>query len=131
LSNVEKNYVTLKIIRIIYPNEQKIKIPDKRNARNAASILYFSLIKGTFDVTIQRIQQKVMTDILFIVSHAKTFGPRIRTHVWKYFNQIVTLKSKQMALFERWITPNSLKYAIDRENHDDEDDDGSKTDESE
>lgn len=123
----ETNYISKRTIQY-YPC-------DRIGARNSAVIFYFSMMKGTLDITDQRIRQKIMTDVLFIVSHAKTFGPRIRTHTWKFFNTIVTLKKKQITLFERWITPYSLRYAVDRNddynnnNEDNDDDDnGSKTD---
>jgi len=53
--------------------------PDRGGARDAA--LAFSLVRGTLNLSSNQISQKVHTDVLFIVSHAKSFGPRLRTHV--------------------------------------------------
>lgn len=124
-----------------YISKRKIQFYqcDRIGARNSAVIFYFSVVKGTvtgtLDITDQRIRQKIMTDVLFIISHAKTFGPQIRTHIWKFFNTLVTLKKKQISLFERWITPYSLSYEVyrngDNNNNnvdDDNDTDGSMTD---
>ena len=73
-------------------------IPDRLGARDAAAILCFSLARQTINLSLSNnhLRQKVQTDVLFVLSHAKTFGPRIRTNIWNEFNKLHSLTTKQM-----------------------------------
>ena len=101
--------------------------PDRLGARNAAASIVCSFVQGSLNLQDNRIRQKVMTDVLFIVSHAKTFGPRLRTHSWNEFERIVTLTNGQVKQFERWTSPDALKFDFNR---DDENDENSENDDS-
>lgn len=98
--------------------------PDRLGARNAAACIVCSFVQGSLDLQDNRIRQKVMTDVLFIVSHAKTFGPRMRTHAWNELKRIVLLTNGQQKQFERWTSPDALKFEINRddENYDSQSD---------
>ena len=47
--------------------------------------LPFFLSRGKLNLPSNQIRSKVYNDVLFIVSHAKLFGPRLRTHVRRFF----------------------------------------------
>jgi hypothetical protein len=75
--------------------------PDRIGARDAAAILCFSLEKQTLSLSVHTVKQKIITDVLFVVSHAKTLGPRLRTHVWKSFSRRTCFHLQ----LSQWHTP--------------------------
>lgn len=108
LKNI-KSETMEKVARRTY--EPSGDVPDRYAARDAAAELCFSMARSCLDLTDQKIKAKVTTDVLFIVSHAKTFGPRMRTHVWNTFDELVGLTPKQRQnQFERWISMEALAF---------------------
>lgn len=73
-------------------------IPHRLGARVAAAILCFPLARQTMNLSLSnhQLRRKVQTDVLFVVSHAKTFSLRIRTNIWNEFNKLHSLTTKQM-----------------------------------
>lgn len=53
--------------------------------------------------------QKLTTDVLFVISHAKTFGPRIRNHVWKLSETIARPSMKDAS---KWVTEEALSFDL-------------------
>ena len=98
--------------------------PDRFGARDAAAQLALSIVRGSLNLCDHMISQKVRNDVLFIVSHARTFGPRVRSHVWKVFNETTSLTSKQQKQFDRWISEDGLSFDFYKDGNDD----GSQTD---
>lgn len=98
--------------------------PDRFGAREAGAQLAFSLVLNTLDLHNSQIRNKVVNDVLFIVSHAKTFGPRLRTHIWRVFNEKISTTPKQMKQFDNWISEERLSFDCNR----DSDASGSETD---
>ena len=60
-------------------------VPDRQGAREVAETLCFTILRWSVDVLENKIQPKLTTDVQFVVAHAATFGPRIRTHIWRAF----------------------------------------------
>uniref|UniRef100_A0A7S1W5K9 BTB domain-containing protein n=1 Tax=Alexandrium catenella TaxID=2925 RepID=A0A7S1W5K9_ALECA len=50
-------------------------------ARNAAAELAVGLESATYDLTNHRIRQELYNSVLFVISHSRTFGPRMRHHI--------------------------------------------------
>ncbi len=94
-------------------------------ARDEAARLAFSLVLGTIDLSTNKNRSKVSMDVLFIGSHAKTFGPRLKTHVWRLFEGMVNLTAKQEKMYERWVSPEGLSF---NHHNDGSSDDDSNTD---
>jgi len=106
-------------------NIKKHFISPKRNeARNAAAQLAFSLIRGSIDLSNNRLRSKVFNNVLFVVSRAKIFGPRLRTHLWRVYDELVNLTPKQEKQFEEWVSDRGLSFEFNKR----DDDDGSMTD---
>ena len=113
-----KGETFVKIYRKTY--EPSGEIPDRMGARDAAATLCFSIAKQTLPISSNnKIHQKVVTDTLFILSHARTFGPRLRTHVWAEFQKVVTLTDKQRnKQFGQWISKDALEFDFYRSESD-------------
>jgi hypothetical protein len=96
-------------------------IPHRDKARDAAVELCFSMARSCLDVTSNKTKSKLTTDVIFVVSHAKTFGPRLRTHVWKTFDRIVTLTPNQREKqFSKWTSNEALAFECNQENDSDD-----------
>lgn len=100
--------------------------PDRSSARDAAARLCFSIAKGSIPMLSSnennKIKQKVVTDTLFIVSHQRIFGPRLRTHLWMEFEKVITLTDKQRSKqFAEWVSDDGLKYDFYCAGYNDED----------
>ena len=90
---------------------------------DSASALLLSLTNRSLQV--------FPTRNVYVVSHAKSFGPRLRSHLWHVFESMVSLTAGQERQFERWVTPEGLKFDlyVDSEDNDsDGGDAGSHTD---
>jgi hypothetical protein len=94
--------------------ERSYEIPDRQGARDAAAVLCFTIAKQSLSQTNQ-IRSKLSNDVLFVVSHARTFGPRLRTHTWRAFESKFSLTSKQWKQFERWVSEEGLRFQFDCE----------------
>lgn len=101
-------------------------IHDRTGARDAAAKLCFSIIKQSLPMHENKVRKKVVTDVLYVVSHAKTFGPRLRRHIWKTIESKVRLTPGQLKQFAEWVTEDAL--SLDFYSHDDSDEEGSRTD---
>ena len=79
-------------------------IPHRLGARVAAAILCFPLARQTMNLSLSnhQLRRKVQTDVLFFMSYAKTFGPRIRTNICHEFNKLHALTTKQMKQWNKW-----------------------------
>lgn len=100
--------------------------PDRSSARDAAAKLCFSIAKGSIPLLSSndnnKIKQKVVTDTLFIVSHQRIFGPRLRTHLGIEFEKVITLTDRQRnKQFAEWVSDDGLKYDFYCAGYDDED----------
>jgi hypothetical protein len=108
LQNLER---TLKNIKLDRRPWKCYRAPDARLARDAAAILCLSIAKCTLPLdSDSTMRQKVTNDVLFVLSHTKTFPSRIRTHLWQCFSSLYTLTTKQEKLFGRWISDEGLAY---------------------
>ncbi|KAL7575551.1 hypothetical protein ACA910_020127 [Epithemia clementina (nom. ined.)] len=115
-----------KIARRTY--ERSYEIPDRCGARNAAAKLCFSLVQQSLDATnSNKIRSKIVNDVLYVVSHARTFGPRLRKHLWRTFEMIFTLTVKQQKQFDQWVAGDALDFDLHKDS-DDKDERGSCTD---
>lgn len=119
-----KNETMWKVARHTY--EPTGDTPDRHGARDASAELCFSLNKQTLNLNDNQIKSKITTDVLFVVSHAKTFGPRIRTHIWHEFQKVVSLTARQMRMFDEWVSDRGLKFDFNQ--YDDSDADSDHTD---
>jgi len=81
----------------------------RAEARNAAVELCVTLLmQRSGDISLpHRCIQKLQTDVLFVISHAATFGPRIRNHVWNASENIAQPSMKQAA---KWVTEERLEF---------------------
>ena len=84
--------------------------PDRDSARDAAAVLAFSIALDAIDLSTSKIRNKVQMDVLHVVSHARSFGPRLRTHIWRVFNERTTLTTKQEKIFDRWVSDEGLSF---------------------
>ena len=104
----------LKDIKDGYPDECSFPGEDdnwagRAEARNAAVELCVTLLmQRSGDISLpHRCIQKLQTDVLFVISHAATFGPRIRNHVWNASENIAQPSMKQAA---KWVTEERLEF---------------------
>ena len=70
-------------------------VPDRQGAREVAATLCFTILRWSVDVLENKIQPKLTTDVQFVVAHAATSGPRIRTHIWRAFQDKGKLSQPQ------------------------------------
>ena len=107
-------------------NAHSHEIPNRVSAKDAASEICFSIAKNSMDLSNDQFMKKQITiDILFIVSHPKAFGPRLRTHAWNIFQKCITLTLEQKKQFARWVTEEGLKCDLYKDGNES---DGSSTD---
>mmetsp|Transcript_12615 Transcript_12615/g.15894 ORF Transcript_12615/g.15894 Transcript_12615/m.15894 type:complete len:288 (+) Transcript_12615:137-1000(+) len=96
-------------LRHLIDLEEDLK--DKRDwsiDRDAAAKLCFTIRNHSLDHNDNKIKSKLTNDVLFIVSHGHTFGPRIRTHIWRTFQDNFSLTVKQMKQFKKWTSLEDL-----------------------
>ena len=85
-------------------------VPDRQGAREVAVTLCFTILRWSVDVLENKIQPKLTTDVQFVVAHAATFGPRIRTHIWRAFQDKGKLSQPQyQRQFEQWLTADATR----------------------
>jgi hypothetical protein len=93
--------------------KQKIWTFDEEDdAKDAVAILCISLARKSLQLNDkdQGIRQKVVNDTLFILSHARAFPPRLRTHLWQSLSAICTLTQNEQKMFEQWTTQEALLF---------------------
>mmetsp|Transcript_15346 Transcript_15346/g.42073 ORF Transcript_15346/g.42073 Transcript_15346/m.42073 type:complete len:237 (-) Transcript_15346:179-889(-) len=82
---------------------EKVYSANRFGARNAAAELAVGLQNEKYDISIQKTRQQLYNNILFIMSHSATFGPRVRHHVWDLARTKVRFTQKQTEELERWV----------------------------
>ena len=114
-----KSETMVKVARKTF--DRSYEIPDRNGARDAATKHCFSIIQNILDLSDSKTLQKVVNDVLYVVSHAKTFGPRLRRHVWNTFDRRVAITPKQRnSLFSRWVTESGLSFDANKDSDDEQ-----------
>ena len=79
---------------------EKVHSADREGARNAAAELAIGLERGSYNMSCHKTRQQLFNCILFVVSHSRTFGPRLRWHLMA-LSRNLCLTSKQLATLEQ------------------------------
>mmetsp|Transcript_150522 Transcript_150522/g.464471 ORF Transcript_150522/g.464471 Transcript_150522/m.464471 type:complete len:245 (+) Transcript_150522:107-841(+) len=82
---------------------EKTRSANRFGARNAAAELAVGLETEKYDIAIGRIRHQLYNNVLFILSHSRTFGPRLRHHVWAVAKSKVQFSPKQHSELQSWV----------------------------
>jgi hypothetical protein len=74
--------------------------PNRDGACDAATILCLNF--SSIDLKQLRLKSKVFDQLLYILSHSKTFSDRLRCHVWDIITSAKVFSHKQMQQIVRW-----------------------------
>lgn len=80
---------------------ERTRTADRHSARKAAAELAVGLELGKYNSVETRNQ--LYNSILFVLSHPRTFGPRLRHHVWQLASKNVQLTLRQRNALESWV----------------------------
>ena len=112
----------IKICRTVYETTKA----NRFGARNAAAEFAIGLEISAYDLTKNRTMNYVYNYLLFIISHSRTFGPRLRHHIWNLAIKKINFTPNQNKELNRWISDvddDSDSESDKSQSSDDDDDD--------
>lgn len=77
-----------------------LRYPNPEGACDAATIICLNF--SSIDFKQPRLKSKVFEQVLYILSHPKTFSKRLRCHVWNTVTEQRVFSHKQMQQLDRW-----------------------------
>jgi hypothetical protein len=97
-------------------------LADKDRARTTAAKIVLGLHLNSFDMSHPKGKSDVCNYILFIVSHSRAFGPRLRFHAYNTAKRYCKFSAKQWSMIERRIqSPPEESEDDHTDEYDDED----------
>lgn len=76
--------------------------PNRYLARKTAASIVFGLHQNMFDLTAPKEKSAMFNHILFVVSHYRSFGPRLRLRVYETAKEKCAFIAKQWNQIEEW-----------------------------
>lgn len=81
---------------------EKFHSANRFGARNAAAELAVGLETEKYNLGSNKTRSQLYNNVLFIVSHPKTFGPRLRHHVFELARSRTRFSERQVSELESW-----------------------------